>query len=746
MNFNYPNGLDIGIILGFIMVSILIGVVMAKWGQKSTKDYFTSGGKAPWWLLGTSMVATTFAADTPLTLSGWVVTRGISQNWFWWCQVPITMAGVFFFAALWKRANLLTDQELVYRRYSGKSADFLRGFKALYLSLMYYTIVMGWVNKAMARIVTLCFPNIPKVPVVDGIVKFLYLHTPLSKALQPEVKDAFQAGTVDPDQYVTLLKEYCTANGLQFQSLLSGFKNMLSQELDPAIMVKQLQLQGFIDSLQMPSLDALQGASPMLFMAQCLDVASGVNEYKILFALFVITISYTAISGLWGVLVTDFLQFWVAMAGCIILAVLAVNAAAGNPGLHLTGFMGSMDTLMERMGDIYSPEKAKAMVAIIPPRSSEGLNLTPFSYLLVFITLAWWSLGFTDGGSYLAQRMLSAKNEKHAALGYLWYGVAHYAVRMWPWIIVGFAAAVLFPHIPNDITGYVPTVQDAEVGYVKVMLTVLPHGLLGLLLASFMAAYMSTISTQVCLSASYLINDFYRPYIVKHKEEKHYVRVSVGINVFIAMLGIVFSLFISSIESGWFLLASINGGIGVIYILRWYWHRVNAWTEVSCIFTLIIMAIIFKICEATIPTFAGVPYPINLLINVPISVGVAMLVTMITKPVDKEKLKQFVRSVQPGGPGWKAIEDEIKEEDPNFVQNSPLTKRHFISWILATITIYLFLFGIGMSFVGGINFDGWLGEHRRVIGVIFLICSIFTGWQVAESFSAKHWKETESSE
>ncbi len=720
--FHYPNTLDIGIILGFIVLSIVVGIIMSKWGQKSTKDYFVSGGKAPWWLLGTSMVATTFAADTPLALSGWVVTKGISQNWFWWCQVPITMAGVFFFARLWKRANLITDQQLVYLRYSGKSADFLRGFKAIYLSLLYYGIVMGWVNKAMAKIITLCFPRIPRIPIVDDMMKWIYLKSNLSVHVDKAVKAAILEGKIDPQVYINKFNLY----GERLRLL----RNALAQHLDFNVIAKVLNITDKIKDLKVP----IAGMKPIAFLAQCADVGAGINEYKILFALFLITIGYTAISGLWGVLITDFIQFWVAMAGCVILAILAIKYATPQ---------GTMDALIAKMGEIYSPEKAKAMVAIIPPSDSGGLGLMPKYYFFIFIALSWWSLGFTDGGSYLAQRMLSAKNEKHAALGYLWYGIAHYAIRMWPWILVGFAAAVIFPYLPDPITGYKPTVADAEVGYVKVMLAVLPHGLLGLLLASFMAAYMSTISTQVNLSASYLVNDFYRPYLVKNRSEKHYVRVSIFINVLIALWGIIISLFINTIEEGWFLIASINGGIGVIYILRWYWHKINAWTEVACIFMLMYLAVMFKVFQVHFEGFTGFPYPLNLLITVPVSVSFALLITLITPPVEKEKLKKFYRQVQPGGPGWKEIEEEIKKEDPNFKPDSPLTKRNFSAWLWATATIYLFLFGVGMFIVGSGNgkvFTGLLA-YRRIIGLFFLIASLFTGYKVTESFSDKYWKD-----
>ena len=726
--FNYPGAVDIAIIFLFIASMVGIGVYMSRAGQKSTKDYFTSGGKTPWWLLGTSMVATTFAADTPLTLAGWVVTSGVSQNWFWWCQVPLTMGGVFLFARLWKRANILTDQELVYVRYSGKPANYLRGFKALFLGLIYGVIVMGWVHHAMTVIVTLCFPNIPRVPVVDGVMKFLYLHTPLSAGMDPQMRALLKTGEIN----VWELIDKFELTGERIMRLRQAW----DQELDPEVIAETLNI---VDRLKDIDIPAGIDLHPLYFLSHIADVTSGINEYKILFGLFLITIMYTAISGLWGVLITDFIQFWIAMAGTIALAIIAVNYVTDGGGLS---------TLMAQLGETYGGERALAMVSVLPSREAGGMDLMPWHFLIIFIFMAWWSVGFTDGGSYFAQRMLSAKNEKHAAMGYLWYGVAHYALRMWPWIVVGFVAAVMFPHLQDPVTGYIPTGADAEMGYVRVMLTVLPVGLLGLVLASFMAAYMSTISTQVNLSASYVVNDFYRPFIKKDASERHYVRVSILATIFVAFLGIIVALYFDTISEGWFLLATMNGGIGVIYILRWYWHRVNAWTEATALFTLLIMAVLFR-TAGHMNLFEGTwlaggsmvpPYPLSLIFTVPISFGLAVIVTKFTKPVDKEQLKKFCRRVQPGGPGWKKIEDEIRQEEPSFVSKSPLVWKNFKAWILATLTIYLFLFGVSWLLIGDILYAETM-IPRRILGMIFVLGSFVSGYFVVQNFSKKNWQE-----
>jgi SSS family solute:Na+ symporter len=340
-------GIDWFFILLYLVISIAIGIYFSKRGRKSIGDYFASGRGLPWWLLGTSMVATTFAADTPLAISGLVVKQGIWGNWFWWSQIPMFVGGVFFFARLWRRARILTDTELVDLRYSGKSAKILRGFRALYFALPYNCLIMGWVNLSMTKIMGLTF-NIPK-------------HW--------------------------------------------------------AVMI-------------------------------CI----------------LITVSYSAISGLWGVVVTDFFQFILAMGMAVLLAILAVNS------------VGGLGVIVEKLTMIYGANKAASMVSIIPGTDAPNLG---FPIFMLYIFLLWWTVGNTDGGAYFAQRMISAKNEKHSFLGYLWFNIAHFCLRPWPWIIVGLVAAINFPGIANKnpLTGQLES--DPELGYIAIMLTHLKTGLLG---------------------------------------------------------------------------------------------------------------------------------------------------------------------------------------------------------------------------------------------------------------------------
>ena len=629
--------LDWIVVLVYVAFSLGVGIFLSKYGTRSTKDYFTSGGGMPWWILGTSMVATTFAADTPLAISSMVVTKGISGQWFWWCQVPITMLGVFFFARLWQRVGVLTDNEFVHVRYSGTSSKALRCFRGLYFSLVYQTIVMGWVNLAMVKIIGLTV-DIGYWPVVD---------------------DALQA---------------ILANTMGLGQDAAWFQNEL-----PAIVTKM----------------------------------------KILLVCFLVTLAYTSMSGLWGVLITDFFQFFLAMGGTILLAVLALRWAGG------------MESVLARLAEIYGPAEAENMVKIVPVGTVETAGwgstfmapivnlLVPFRFM-IYVGLLWWTLGYTDGGSYLAQRMLAAKDERHSMLAYLWYGVCHYCIRPWPWLIVGLVAAVKFPYIA-DAAGNMP---DPELGYIKVMLEVLPAGVLGLLLAAFLAAYMSTISTQINLGASYLVNDVYRPFLVPGAPDKHYVYMSILASVFMAFVGIVVTLFMSSIESAWYLLAAINAGIGIVYILRWYWWRVNAWSEISCLAACVSVVGILKLLSyyGYIESWSGgafteVEFPYTLLITVPVSLLVWLPVTYLTKPVDESQLKEFYRRVQPGGPGWKRIAAEM----PASRGAEQFTRKNTILFLVSVVALYSALVGVGELILGHMG----LGLALMAVTVVAGVFNVF---------------------
>ncbi len=732
------------IIITFIAASVVVGIVLSRRGRRSVREYFNSGGNTPWWLLGTSMVATSFASDTPLTLSGWVVTKGIAQNWYWWCQVPVTMLGVFVFARLWQRTRLVTDTELVALRYSGRSAGTLRAFKALYLSLIYGCVIIGWVNLAMTRIIQLSLPDIPRVAYVDEALVWVYAHTPLSTEISENTRSELVGGDINPlqlyyhdwslhkcDDRVSVVKE------IELQLERYDYARRVLDAPDSGVDEdRQAVLSTFLREFAAGPLLAKLGitvaslpekvrgdpALGLRFVQDVVLTVGGANKLKITLLLFAIVICYTVLSGLWGVLVTDFIQFWIAMAGAIALAVLAVRQ------------VGGMDSLFQQMVAIYGQSKACGMTSITPLVDAGDLDLMPWRHFLVFVFFVWYVSGLTDGGSYFAQRMLSAKSERHASMGFLWYSVAHYCIRMWPWLIVGFVASVMFPYTRDLITGEYPGAAAAEGGYVRVMLAVLPSGLLGLVLASFFAAFMSTVSTQLNLGASYLLNDFYRPFLRKDAGERHYVLVSQIATVIMAAIGLLFSLFMNTISDAWFLIGTLSCGVGFVNILRWFWWRVNAWTELSCLSSLLLFVAVVKLFGnvaigdqgRTLADFMP-PYPVNLLVLVPYSVGIALVVTFVTKPVDSVRLREFYRRVQPGGPGWSSVEREIQREEPAFACDSPLSRRTLACWAYGSGAIYCFLFGIGKIVVGnGLVAD--VQTSGRAVGVFLVLGGCLLSW------------------
>ncbi len=629
-------GIDWFFIILFILFSISIGIYFSKRGRKSVGDYFASGQGVPWWILGTSMVATTFAADTPLAISGLVVKQGIWGNWFWWAQIPMFMLGVFFFSRLWRRARILTDTELVELRYSGKPSKILRGFRALYFAFPYNCLVMGWVILSMTKILGLTFNLDKKLAVIICIL---------------------------------------------------------------------------------------------------------------------ITVSYSSISGLWGVMVTDFFQFFLAIGMAILLAIISVNA------------VGGFGVILDELPQIYGAEQATSMTSIIPSIDAPNYG---FPIFLLYVLLLWWTVGFTDGGAYQAQRMISAKNEKHSFLGYLWFNIAHFCLRPWPWIIVGLVAAIKFPGIAakNPLTGELQA--DPELGYIAVMLTYLKPGLLGLMLASFLAAFMSTISTQINWGASYIVNDFYRPFVKKDASEKHYVWISVLMVILMAILGGGISFLMTDIFFAWLLLSAINAGIGIVYIVRWYWWRVNAWSEMSAIASIVtivavilvvnneivlktillalivisllalfiwglrkkswrnqylrssIFIVFISIAAISLVLTITLPekkFPWTLIYTVPISLTIWLTITMLTKPVEENKLIEFYRRVHPGGPGWKRIADQLSED---YSVGSLFTRRNIIGALFGIVAVLAALLGIG-NFVIGHTLLGFLLTGAMLISVFMVV-------------------------
>ena len=537
--------LDWFIIALYFFVILAVGFAYYRRASTDVGQFFLSGRSLPWWLAGTSMVATTFAADTPLAVSGIVARDGIAGNWIWWNAALGSTLAVFFFARLWRRAGIVTDVEFAELRYTGRAAAFLRGFRALYLGLPVNFLIMGWVNLAMAKILL-----------------------------------------------VTLGWDRLTA------------------------VLVSLAFTGI----------------------------------------------YTSLSGLWGVVVTDFIQFALAMLCTIALAWFALRLPE----------VGGIDGLQAAL-----PEST---FRFLPTIGTNGIDAAqtialPLASFIAFLGVQWWASWYPGsepgGGGYVAQRMMSTQNERHSLIATLWFTVAHYCLRPWPWILVGLASLVLYP----DIT-------DREAGYVMVIRDHVPAGWRGLILAGFFAAYMSTIGTQLNWGCSYVINDFYRRFIKSNASQAHYVRASRLTTLLLMILGGIVTFYLESIRQAWEFILESGAGIGLVLILRWYWWRVNAWSEIAA---MVAPAIGF----AYLKLFTNIVFPNSLFYLVTWTTACWLLVTYLTQPEPLSHLTAFYRRVQPSGPGWRHITDAAHLPAPE-----PITPM-LINWIAGWILVYATLFGVG---------------------------------------------------
>jgi len=554
------------IIALYVALTLFLGLAFRKRASQSSEQYFLSGRSLPWWILGTSMVATTFAADTPLAVTGFIRDHGIWYNWFGWHYVFSQMLAVFLFSRLWRRAEVLTDNELIELRYSGKPAAFLRGFKAGYFAIIYNFIVLGWVLKGLGTVAEAVLGVDPHLAVIVGAL---------------------------------------------------------------------------------------------------------------------LALSYALLAGFWGVVITDVIQFFLAMAGSISVAVLAVK------------HVGGVAQLKSRLTE--SPLFSENTLAMIP---GGGLGWdSDFVKFLVFVSLMWWASHNADGGGYIIQRMAAAKNEKHARGATLWFVVANNALRYWPWILTGLVSMVIFPVMPDG--------RGEEAAYPMVMLEVLGPGLLGLLLVSFFAAFMSTIDTHLNWGASYLVNDIYKRFINPQASEKQMVLVA-KVCVFLMMVFAVLVAFgLSSIGKAWLFVWAMGAGIGPVLVLRWFWWRVSAWSEISALAASVVLAFGFEITAAV---QSGVEYklfgtPVTIggmalqthhkaLILVPVTIAVWLTVTFLTRPVSTERLTAFYRQVRPGG-AWGAV----ARDNPDVVCDG-VTRRLLGVWLAGCAGVFGTIFGLGKLVLG----------------------------------------------
>ncbi len=545
------SSIDWLIIIAYMLFALGVGVYFSRKAGKSINEFFVSGRNLPWWIAGTSMVATTFAVDTPLFVAGVVAREGIAGNWLWWNVAATHVMATLFFSKLWHRAGIITDLELLEIRYSGKPARILRGFRALWEGILLNCIIMGWVMLAMIK-VTGVFVDWPK--------------------------------------------------------------------------------------------------------------------WNVLLVLLSIAFTYSVLSGFWGVVMTDVIQFIIAMASAVVLAVIVVNENGG------------IATIKLKLHEIYA-DKTDQVLSFVPELGSTFLPVTTF---IAFITVNWWAAKTADGGGYLAQRMFSTKNEKHSFLATLWFTIANYCLRPWPWILVGLVALIVYPNL-----------DDPELAYPMMVLKYLPSGLLGLMLVSFLAAFMSTIDTQVNWGTSIIVNDFYKAFIRTDGSDKHYVQVSRVVTFLMLALGTCTTMLMTSIKGGWELFYGMSAGIGGVYIARWFWWRVNAWSEISAWLSAALAYFTLYFIHQSQPTEFYSVYGWRLIIVTGFSTVCWLTATFLTAPVAEKKLITFYEKVKPGSPFWKPIAAKAKVGHVAMYGFKDL-----LSWLAGIIAVYAFLFGIGKIVLG----------------------------------------------
>jgi len=586
--------LDWSILIVFFVILLSIGFFASKKAGKSVNEFFLSGRNMPWWLLGISMVATTFSADTPNLVTDIVRTNGVSGNWVWWAFLLTGMLTVFVYAKLWRRSEVLTDLEFYELRYGGKGAAFLRGFRAVYLGVFFNIMIMASV---------------------------------------------------------------CLA-GIKIGSVMLG-----------------------------------------LTPTQTLLIASSV------------TVLYSSLGGLKGVILTDFFQFTLAMIATFWAAAVIVNLPE-----------------VGGLGELISHPEILPKLDLIPDISDRELFLVVF---LLPIAVQWWSVWYPGaepgGGGYVAQRMLSAKDENHAVWATLLFNFMHYAVRPWPWILIALASLIVFPNL-DDLQLAFPEISKSIIGHdlaYPAMMTLLPSGLLGLLLASLAAAFMSTIASHLNWGSSYVVNDFYKRFFEPEASEKKLVLLGRITTVLLMLFSCLVALLLSNALQAFAILLQIGAGTGLLFILRWFWYRINIYSEISAMIISFLVAFYLQIIHPRIG-FDPISTEGQLILGVAITTFSWILITYLTPEEDKEVLRDFYKKIQPGGKGWKKVVDQAKDDGIDLIGKKEAwdVPTGILCMVLGCFFIYSILFSIG-----------YLLYSEYTFAIILLTVSI-----VSLFFLQKAWK------
>ena len=563
--------LDYSIIIIFFSITLFIGIWVSKKSGKNTSEYFLSGRTMPWWLLGLSMVATTFSTDTPNLVTGLVRENGVSANWVWWAFLLTGMLTVFVYAKLWRKSDVKTDMEFYELRYGGKPARFLRAFRALYLGVAFNIFAMAAVSLAAIKIGGIMFGLEP-------------IHT----------------------------------------LLIGG----------------------------------------------------------------IITVIFSSLGGFKGVVYTDFILFFVAMAGAIGAAIYLINLPE----------VGGLSNLI-------SHENVKGKLDLIPDANGENFIM----FLIIPLAVQWWSSWYPGaepgGGGYIAQRMLASKDENHAIGATFFFNIMHYALRPWPWILVALASLIVFPDL-DSIKETFPNISESKLGHdaaYSAMLTKLPSGLLGLVVASLVAAYMSTISTHLNWGSSYIVNDFYKEHVKKDATEKELVNVGRISTVILMLFSAVFALLLTDATQVFNIILMFGAGTGLIFILRWFWWRINAWSEIVAMIASGILSIMIKMTGVGTYLFDANGGILPSWSEFPVFVGIISLIwiitTFITKPETDETLMKFYKKIRPGGPGWKKITNNMENYSENQEEKNALPQG-ILAMLVGCCLIYSCLFATGYWIYG----------------------------------------------